>query len=381
MKLSSLETTPNPNCMKLNLDEQVVETPLSLRRGQVENVPDAIKQLLNIQGVREAFLANDFITLTRQGNADWQPILAEAAQLLGVTADANPQLLKQSDSEPTLAQTSTFGEVEIAVLVFRGIPVQVRAIGAEAQTRVSLPERFNDALQRALQATGANYVQERQWEPYPPRNGQPEEVAKMVADEIASLIDPEELKRTEAAITNTPLEVKPTTAQPEDSLAQLSDSNWKTRLKAIQTLEVNSDTFSALVNALNDEKAAIRRWAAALLGASAMSEAVDFLGEAVLSDPSVVVRRTAGDALSDLGDPRATSVMSKALADSSKLVRWRAARFLNETGDETAIEALKQAIARESEFDVELEMKAALERIVSGGDRSLPMWMRLSQSD
>ena len=380
MKLSSLETTPNPNCMKLNLDEQVVETPLSLRRGQVENVPDAIKQLLNIQGVREAFLANDFITLTRQGNADWQPILAEAAQLLGVTADADPQLLKRSNSEPTSAQTSTFGEVEIAVLVFRGIPVQVRAIGAEAQTRVSLPERFNDALQRVLQATGANYVQERQWEPYSPRNGQPEEVAKMVADEIASLIDPEELKRREAAITDTPLEAKPA-AQPEDSLAQLSDSNWKTRLKAIQTLEVNSDTFPALVNALNDELAAIRRWAAALLGASAMSEAVDFLGEAVLSDPSVVVRRTAGDALSDLGDPRATAVMGKALADPSKLVRWRAARFLNETGDETAIEALKQAIARESEFDVELEMKAALERITSGGERSLPMWMRLSQSD
>ena len=378
MKLSSLETTPNPNCMKLNLDEQVVETPLSLRRGQVENVPDAIKQLLNIQGVREAFLANDFITLTRQGNADWQPILAEAAQLLGVTADADPQL-KQS-SEPTSAQTNTFGEVEIAVLVFRGIPVQVRAIGAEAQTRVSLPERFSDALQRVLQATGANYVQERQWEPYPPRNGQPEEVAKMVADEIASLVDPEELKRREAAIIDTPLEKKPV-VQPENSLAQLSDSDWKIRLKAIQTLEVNSDTFPALVNALNDELAAIRRWAAALLGASAMSEAVDFLGEAVLSDPSVVVRRTAGDALSDLGDPRATTTMGKALADPSKLVRWRAARFLNETGDETAIEALKQAIARESEFDVELEMKAALERIVSGGDRSLPMWMRLSQSD
>ena len=380
MKLSSLETTPNPNCMKLNLDEQVVETPLSLQRGQVENVPDAVKQLLNIQGVREAFLANDFITLTRQGNADWQPILAEAAQLLGVTADADPQLLKRSDSEPTSAQTGTLGEVEVAVLVFRGIPVQVRAIGAEAQTRVSLPDRFSDVLQRVLQATGANYVQERQWEPYPPRNGQPEEVAKMVVDEIASLIDPEELRRIEAAITDTPLKAKPA-AQPENSLAQLSDTDWKTRLKAIQTLEVNSDTFPALVNALNDEKTAIRRWAAALLGASAMSEAVDFLGKAVLSDPSVVVRRTAGDALSDLGDPRATAIMGKALADSSKLVRWRAARFLNETGDETAIEALEQAIARESEFDVELEMKAALERITSGGDRSLPMWMRLSQSD
>jgi hypothetical protein len=29
MKLVSLETTPNPNCMKLNLDEQIVDKPVS----------------------------------------------------------------------------------------------------------------------------------------------------------------------------------------------------------------------------------------------------------------------------------------------------------------------------------------------------------------
>ena len=61
-------------------------------------------------------------------------------------------------------------------------------------------------------------------------------------------------------------------------------------------------------------------------------------------------------------------------------MRWRAARFLNETGDESAVEALQKASERESEFDVRLEMEAASERIRGGGERQLPMWMRLAQS-
>ena len=386
MKLSSLETTPNPNCMKLNLDEQIVEKPLSLQRGQTEeNVPDAVKQLLDIEGVREAFLAPHFITLTRKGNADWQPILSEAARLLGVAENAAPGLLakpKASDTTPAAETSLNLGFVEITVLVFRDLPAQVRVLGASEQARVNLPERFNQALQRALLATGANYVEERHWEPYPPRHGQPEEVAKMVADEVASLIDEEELARREKAAIAGDQAPAPTDekAKQEDLLAQLSSSDWKVRLKAIPKLEINADTFPALVNTLDDEKAAIRRWAAALLGASEMPSAVEPLSQVVLNDSSVVVRRTAGDALSDLGNVQAIPTMCQALEDSSKLVRWRAARFLNETGDETAVEALQKASERESELDVRLEIEAASERITGGGERQLPMWMRLSQS-
>ena len=386
MKLSSLETTPNPNCMKLNFDEQIVEKPLSLQRGQTkENLPDAVMQLLDIEGVREAFVTPHFITLTRQGNVDWEPILSEAARLLGVAENANTGLLAKSENSDTTPSTETslnLGEVEIAVLVFRGIPGQVRVLGASEQKRVNLPDRFNHALQRVLLATGANYVEERQWEPYPTRHGKPEEVAKMVADEIASLIDEEELTRLEKAASAGSQAAAPTDekAKQEDLLAFLSSSDWKVRLKAIQKLEINADTFPSLVKALDDEKAAIRRWAAALLGASETPEAVEPLSQVVLNDSSVVVRRTAGDALSDLGNVQAIPIMCQALEDSSKLVRWRAARFLNEMGDETALEALQKASKCESELDVSLEIEAASERITGGGERQLPMWMRLSQT-
>ncbi len=49
-----------------------------------------------------------------------------------------------------------------------------------------------------------------------------------------------------------------------------------------------------------------------------------------LKDRSPAIRRTAGDALSDIGDARAVGLAVSALEDVSKLVRWRAARILGE---------------------------------------------------
>jgi len=63
--------------------------------------------------------------------------------------------------------------------------------------RVCLPERFNLVLQRVIATTGANYISLRRWQPYGNRFGKPEEVARMVAEELASMIDEDELARIE----------------------------------------------------------------------------------------------------------------------------------------------------------------------------------------
>lgn len=386
MKLSSLETTPNPHCMKLNLDEAIAEKPITLKPGETsQQAPSAIAQLIEIDGVREAFLSNDFVALIRQSQADWEPILSQAAKILGVADNADTELLSQSQSDASSEEESNknLGEVELAVLYFRGIPTQVRAIGEDAQKRVAMPDRFNEAMQRVVEATGANYVMERHWEPYASRYGEPEEVANMVAEEVASLIDEADLqeienKAKEGDQTETATQQTTETAALLDQLKH--SDQWKERLKAIQKLEINNETFPAVVDALNDNRSTIRRWASALLGASESSQAVEPLSQAVLHDPSVIVRRTAGDSLSDLGDPQGIPTMCQALQDSSKLVRWRAARFLYETGDDSAIAPLETAKDQESEFDVRLEMSAALDRISRGEERQLPMWMRLSQS-
>jgi Virulence factor/Scaffold protein Nfu/NifU N terminal/HEAT repeats len=397
MKLRSIETTPSPNCMKLNLDEQISLKPLTLKQdSDVTDAPEVSQQLLLIAGIQSVFVLGDFITLTRKGNVDWQPILATAARLLGMAEAADVNLgdrLTRSLTPPqdpstvnershTQNRTQHFGQVEVAIQTFRRIPVQVRAIAADGQqARVALPERFNQALQRAVLATQADYVAERRWAPYQPQFGKPEEVAKLVADELAILIDERDLAQIEKGAIDKAFEIETASSghSQQALIEDLQQKDWKLRLKAIQQIVVDSETFLAVVEALKDERNTIRRWAAAILGSSQSPDAVEPLCQVVLLDPSPIVRRTAGDALSDLGNLQAHETMVKTLKDSSSLVRWRSARFLNELGDVSALKPLTQAAEHESEFDVRVEMMAAIERIQSGGETQLPMWMRITQ--
>ena len=388
MKLRSIETTPSPNCMKLNLDEAASARPLTLTLGEsASDAPEVFQDLLTIEGIQSVFVINDFVALTRKGSADWQPILAAAGRLLGFAEDADATLgdrlqadITQTERAAQDAGSQNFGQVEVAIQKFRGIPVQVRVTDDTQQARVALPERFNQALQNAIIATGADYVAERIWAPYQPQFGEVEEIARQVAEELDSLIDAQELAHLEQqAITS---EAKIISSQPSQAelIADLQQSDWKQRLKAIQKIEIDDETFPAVVEALQDDRAAVRRWAAALLGASEQVEALPPLCQRLLTDPSPIVRRTAGDALSDLGNPQAIAAMLTALGDASSLVRWRAARFLNELGDASAIEPLKQAVEAESEFDVRVEMTAAIDRIQAGKATQLPMWMRISNA-
>ena len=382
MRLLSIETTPSPNCIKLNLDETISHKALTLDKGSdAPDTPEVVQQLLTIEGVKSVFVVKDFITLIRQGSSDWQPILAASAKAIGIADNADAKLLTQV-AEPmqpvSKATSSNLGMLEVAVQMFRGIPVQVKATAADGQqARVSLPDRFSQALQQTISETGADYVLERRWEPYQAPAGEPEQVAQLVANEIDSLFDAEELAQIEAAA------ISLVVAAPDDAAqtltAELSHSDWKKRLKALQKLDVTTDNFAAIVALLNDEKSVIRRWTAALLGASTLEIAVAPLCRVVQHDPSAMVRRIAGDALSDIGDASAMATMAEALRDESKLVRWRAARFMTELGDQTVVEPLRRAVAQESEFDVRVEMATALERIEGGGDTQLPMWMRLTQ--
>ena len=92
----------------------------------------------------------------------------------------------------------------------------------------------------------------------------------------------------------------------------------------------------------------------------------------------MAVRRTAGDSLTDLGDPRAIAPMVETLRDANKLVRWRAARFLFEHGDRSALVALAEA-AEDPEFEVRMQIRQAIERIESGGTARGTVWQQLTR--
>jgi len=122
--------------------------------------------------------------------------------------------------------------------------------------------------------------------------------------------------------------------------------------------------------------AGARRSAIAYLGGTAGrggDVVFDAVVAAFLGAKAAGLRRTAGDALSDLGDPRAVPLAASSLLDASPLVRWRAARILGELGEgSTVVAALKQASFDESAFDVAFEMKDAARKVAAraeGGDQ------------
>ncbi len=121
----------------------------------------------------------------------------------------------------------------------------------------------------------------------------------------------------------------------------------------------------------------IRRFAVVLLGLIKTPEVLTPLCEA-LKDEAVGVRRSAGDALTDLGDPKAIGPMAETLKDPNKLVRWRASRFLYEVGNESALPALREA-QDDCEFEVAMQIRQAIERIESGTVGPGPVSRQITQ--
>ncbi len=74
MSIKSIETTPNPNSMKLNLVTAVEGRPSTFTAQQSDGCPPIFIRLLEIAGVQSIFVCNDFVTVNRNPTADWQPI-------------------------------------------------------------------------------------------------------------------------------------------------------------------------------------------------------------------------------------------------------------------------------------------------------------------
>jgi hypothetical protein len=103
-------TTPNPNAMKFTLDVTLAER-IDTTRG--ENVDEPfVRALLATDGVASVFGVNDFVTVTREADADWDPIVcavedAAAAHLEGTggrggsdEVDAARRLLRDAVAPP-----------------------------------------------------------------------------------------------------------------------------------------------------------------------------------------------------------------------------------------------------------------------------------------
>ncbi|MBO2945552.1 virulence factor [Paenibacillus sp. F411] len=371
MKITFIEPTPSPNSMKLHLDESL--EPGIRKTYTLDNersAPAWIRELLHIQGVKSIFHTLDFIALDRKGSADWQAILSEVQEKFGQEG------LQAGGSEEA---AGAFGEAEVFVQFFRGIPMQIRVKSALQEERIGLSQRFTEAV---TQVASNTMIKERKLKDYGVRYGELADIAREVEQELEAAFPQERLdKVVSQAIAHGAAEEEfieqRRKLSDEETAAAMKDSDWRVRYAALDVLEPEERHLPLLKQALSDSKMQIRRLAIVYLGDFRTPEAMALLQQA-MADESPAVRRTAGDTLSDIGDPAATPVMIQALKDSSKLVRWRAARFLYEVGTEEASGALTEA-AEDPEFEVSLQARMALERIQSGEEAAGTVWQQMAK--
>lgn len=386
MKIVKIEPTPSPNSMKLTLDTRLNPgVRLDVQRGRDDTAPAYIRKLLAIEGVTGVFQTADFLALERHPRGDWASILAGAEAVLGTAA--GPGAAASGSSGAANLPESGYGELTVRVQTFRGIPMQVRVSTALSEKRAALPERFQKAATEAG-LSSPNLIMERKLEERGVRYGELEEVLNQVVSELEAEFGQERLdelvrqsvetghgyQTPENAAVEPPVRELPAEAVQELE-KQLENPDWQVRYAALSRIKADSDTLPLLKKALLDRNISVRRLAVVLVGGIEGEEPLALLIHA-MKDSSPVIRRTAGDSISDRGDVAAVPAMELALTDPSKLVRWRAARFLYEAAGDSSLDALEKA-KEDPEFEIRLQVRLAIERITSNTEAQGTVWQQM----
>ncbi|RED65028.1 virulence factor [Cohnella lupini] len=375
MKLLSIEPTPSPNTMKLNVDVRLdpgVQLNYGGKDATTTSPPPLIARLLEVPGVKAIFHTSDFLALDRKGNADWATILEGVKTAFGVAAGSG-------SIASTVPEAESFGESHVRVQMFRGIPMQIRVRSGGQEFRAAMPERFTHAVS---EAAGSTMIRERMLEDLGVRYGDSQDVLDEVQRELEAAYSEARLRDLiEQAKAAGPEGAPPAPPAPltgAEVMQALDSQDWRERFAALERLKPKAEDLPVLDKALTDSQMSVRRLAVVYLGDLRTPESMPLLF-AALKDSSGSVRRTAGDTLSDIGDVAAIGPMIEALEDSNKLVRWRAARFLYEAGDETALDALRKSAASESEFEVKLQSEMAVARIERGEEAAGSVWQQMTR--
>lgn len=379
MKLLSIETTPNPNSMKLNLDETVAKgVAITYTHENRGDCPAYIEKILAIPGVSSVFRLADFMAIQRKPTAGWEEILSQARVVLEYTS------LNNTKPEPAGTSDKEWREVMVSVQYFRDLPMLVKVSSGSETTRLPLPERFGQAIERAMGAS-KNMLMERKWIDEGPRYGDLRDVGEALVREISAVYDEKKLKELVERAYHPDLHepVKASREELGELVSAFESPRWEERFAALKelgrhaTAQIDSQALSLIIRATKDPKMSIRRLAVVFLGLIKTPEVLAPLCEA-LKDEAVGVRRSAGDALTDIGDRQAIGPMVETLKDPNKLVRWRASRFLYELGDESALPALREA-QDDREFEVAMQIRQTIERIESGKVAQGPVWRQMTQ--
>lgn len=372
LNIKSIEPTPSPNTMKINLTEELpAGKSNNYKKDQAELAPQMIKDMLQIDGVKGVYHVADFLAVERNAKYDWQDILVQIRQVFGENTGEQNQQAQINEH---------YGEIAVSIQQFKGIPMQIKASDSAEEKRIALPEYFIKGV-AAAQKEEDNVVLLRKWKDYGIRYGEMEDIVKEVADELVAAFPEERVNKLVAAAQEKVDKKDAVLNRPKIKLTadMLDEESWEKRYQLLDQMDDPSiEDIPVLNKALSDSKVSIRRLAAVYLGMIEDPKVLPSLYKA-LNDKSAAVRRTAGDCLSDLGFAEAMNEMAVSLSDKNKLVRWRAAMFLYEVGDETILPYLKKA-EQDPEFEVALQVKMALERIENGEEAKGSVWKQMTES-
>ena len=72
-----VDATPNPNSLKFTADRELwpARARTIASKDQARDMPLAAR-LLDVPGIKSLFFLRDFLTVTREPGADWEPITA-----------------------------------------------------------------------------------------------------------------------------------------------------------------------------------------------------------------------------------------------------------------------------------------------------------------
>ena len=414
-RVNAIESTPSPTSFIFKtdeiLDERLTDLQGTTYRAAAQTAPSAVNLILAIDGVTEVYAMRSFVTVSKKPAAPWDAVLPLVVAALGGAVDG----LQLETTTATPSKDGAGGGVLIRLQVSQRLPIQVEAAGVAGLSppqRAKLSPRFAGAMSLLIAQGDADiFFKGRSWLERGLRYPDEQE-----GDDDADGADAAERERrsVEAALLAEVAEVE--AAYPDDRLAAIVAGYTSTpppppsgaalALRDVDALieaadeaeRADDDVLSAA--ALGELAAFVasgggelgaRRNAIAYLGGSAgrggdaVFDAVGgaFAGDRAERAPSL--RRTAGDALSDLGDAKAVPLALAALGeDRSPLVRWRAARILGELGRSAMIvKALRQAAADETRFEVAFEIKDAARKVgarAAGDDGAAgagPVWRQI----
>lgn len=359
--------------MKIVIDQDLpFGKSYNYNKDNVAEAPADIQAIFSVEGVKGIYHVSNFLAVERNAKFPWEGILASIRTVLGEDAS-------RADAVGVESVNEHFGEVNVHVQVYKGVPLQVKVFDSESEVRISTGDAFTAAFNEIKDKSGVdNFILERKWVDYGVRYGEKDEIAEAVRQEVVATYPAERLQLiVDAANADRVFEL------PEKRQVSLEEfmsiSDWQERFKLLDQIpDPEVEDIPMLSAALEDEQMAIRRLATVYLGMIEDEAVVPALEKALL-DKSAAVRRTAGDCMSDLGFEAFEGAMIQALTDKNKLVRWRAAMYLYETGTEAAVEALRVA-AEDTEFEVKLQAKMALARIEQGEEAKGSVWKQMTES-